>query len=323
VDLYELWRARVRGRFTLKHYLYAWLISARPFAIPWVTLFTLFGALLAGVESAERALASCLVVALITLASHFNNNYKDVELGFDKYIETPEEAELMCSTICSTIKPYTAASWIVPLRITSVRFQKANEYLCIALAVTTYLWFFSGDVAVMVATLPVVALGLALARTYVSVFKKARLGEVAVFLGHGFGTVALGYLSQRPDILVALLSGVPTGLISALVYSVDQFVDIRTDFVEKVRAIYESWFNSRMPLGLYALLAIAFWYNVVVAWVVAGIYPRGVLLVLATLPLILFTAPQLEYQRSGALLKLAITATFLVPMLMCIGALLH
>lgn len=318
MGLYELWRARTEERFKLKHYLYAWLISARPFAIPWVTLFTLFGALLAGIESTERALASCLIVVFATLAAHFNNNYKDVELGFDKYVKTPEEAEL----ICSTIKPYTAASWIVPLGITSVRFQKVNEYIFIALAVATYLWFFRENPYTMMVTLPVVAMGLALARTYVSVFKRARLGEVAVFLGHGFGTVALGYLSQKPDVLMALLAGVPTGLISALVYSVDQFVDIRTDFVERVRSIYESWFNSRMPLGLYVLLAMAFWYNVVVAWVATGVYPRGVLIVLATLPLVLFIAPQLEYQRYKALAKLVFTAVFLVPALMCTGALI-
>ncbi len=318
MDLYELWRARVEGRFTLKHYVYAWIISTRFFALPWVTLFTLFGALLAGVQSAERAIVSCLVVAFITLASHFNNNYKDVELGIDKYVATPEQAELLCSTV----KPYTAAAWIVPLGITSTRFQKANEYAFIALAVATYLHFYR-ELSTAIVSLPFLVLGLVLARTYTSFFKRRRLGELACFLGHGFGTVAFGYLSQRPDILIAALAGVPTGLISALAYSVDQFVDVRTDFVEKVRAIYESWFNSRMPLGLFVLLSMAFWYNVVVAWVAAGVYPRGVLLVLATLPLILLVAPELEYLRSRALLKLVLISTFLVPLLMCIGALLH
>ncbi|MEM4429662.1 MAG: hypothetical protein QXM08_00680 [Thermofilaceae archaeon] len=314
----ELWRARVEGRFGLKHYLIAWAISARLFAVPWVALFTLFGALLAGVESVERAVASCIIAAFVLIASHFNNNYKDVELGVDRYVNSVEEAE----RICSTLKPYTAAAWIVPLRITGVKFQKANELLFTALAILTYLCYFTNDLGILIVSSPFLILGIAVGRLYTSFFKPMRLGEVAVFLGHGFGTVTFGFLSQRPDVLTAVLAGIPTGLISGLAYSVDQFVDLRTDFVKKVRSIYESWFNSRMPLGLYVLVLFAFWVNVVVAWVVAGIYPRGTLAVLALIPFVLFVAPKLEYDREGGLKAVALIATFLVPALMCVGALI-
>lgn len=319
MDLYELWRARAENRFTVKHYIYAWIISARLFAVPWITLFTLFGVLLAGVVNIERAIASILVTVFLTIAAHFNNNYKDVELGVDRFVESPEEAR----SVISTIKPYTAAAWIVPLKITSIRFQKANEYLFIALAVAVYLLFFSGDMTILLLSMPILALGVALARTYTSFFKRNRLGELALFLGHGFGTVAFGFISQKPDILMAFLSGVPTGLISGLVYGIDQFVDIRSDFIRRVRSIYESWFNSRMPLGLYLLITMAFWYNVIVTWVVAGIYPRGVLIVLATLPIVLFIAPQLEYDRYKALGRAVLLATFLIPLLMCLGVLIR
>jgi len=314
MDVYELWRARVEGRFGLKHYVYAWIISARLFAVPWVTLFTLFGAMLAGVVSVERALASCLVVVFVLLASHFNNNYKDVELGVDRYVDSAEEAE----RICSTIKPYTAAAWVVPLRITSIRFQKVNEAIFIALAITTYIYFFR-DLDIMIRSLPILALGLIVGRTYTTVFKPSRLGEVAAFLGHGFGTTTFGYLSQSPNIVNALLAGIPTGLLSALAYSVDQFVDIKTDFVRRVRAMYESWFNSRMPLGLYVVVALTFWYNVVIAWVVGGIYPKGTLIVLAMIPVILYLSPQLEYDRGRALLKMVVVTVIILPLLMCLG----
>ncbi|MEM2352044.1 MAG: hypothetical protein QXT26_06520 [Thermoproteota archaeon] len=318
MNIYDLFRARVEGRFGLKHYLFAWIISARLFAVPWVVLFTLFGALLAGITNIERAIASCVIVASILLAGHFSNNYKDVELGVDRYIDSIDDAE----KVCSTLKPYTAAAWVVPLKITGVRFQKANEAAFIALSIVIYAVFFTSNVTTILTTLPIFTLGIAMAETYTTKFKPRRLGEVAAFLAHGFGTTALGFLSQRPDVLQAIMSGIPTGLLSALVYSVDQFVDMKTDFVKRVRSIYESWFNSRMPLGLYVLIVFVFWFNVVVAWIASGIYPRGTLIIIALIPLILFFSPQLEYDRNKALAKLVLTATFLIPLLLCVGAII-
>ncbi|MEM1820354.1 MAG: hypothetical protein QXU64_02050 [Thermofilaceae archaeon] len=270
-------------------------------------------------QSIERLIASIAAVVCALLASHFNNNYMDVVLGVDRYVDSPEEAE----RLCSTIKPYTAAAWIVPLRITSVEFQKINEHLFLALAVIIYALAYSRDITALIATLPVAALGIILVKGYTAFFKPRRLGELACFLGHGFGATAFGYLSQRPDPIMAFLAAIPPGLISALAYSVDQFVDIKTDFVQRVRAVYESWFNSRMPLGLYVIVAFAFWINTVIAWVAAGIYPRGVLLVMALTPLVLYYAPQLEYDRERALARVFLITVFLVPLLMCVGALIR
>ncbi|MEM2195202.1 MAG: hypothetical protein QW803_12140 [Candidatus Methanomethylicia archaeon] len=316
MNVYELFKAR--GKFRLKHYIYAWIISARLFALPWVILYTIFGILLAGITNIERAIASCLIVAFILLSSHFNNNYKDVELGIDKYVDSIEEAE----KICSTLKPYTAGAWMVPLRITSIKFQKANDFLFMTLAILTYLIFFTKELSILISSLPILLLGLSTGRLYTTFFKYRKLGEVAAFLGHGFGTTAFGFLSQIPDIITAILIGIPTGLISALAYSVDQFIDIKTDFIKRVRCIYESWFNSRMPLGLYVLVTFVFWINVVIAWVVAGIYPRGVLIVISLIPAFLFFSPQLEYNREKALLNIVIIAIVLIPLLMCIGVII-
>jgi len=314
MDVYELWEARQRGRFTLRHYVWAWVISARLFALPWCALYTCFGAVLAGVGNPAAVLGSVLVVVFILLASHFLNNYLDVLLGVDRFVDDPAEAE----RVASTLKPYTGAAWMVPLRITGIQFQRANAYAMLALSAVTYVFL----VPVSPATLAFFILGVATAVLYTPFIKPRRLGEVAAFLGHGFSTVTFGYLSQSQDIAAAVLAGIPTGLISALAYSVDQFMDIRTDFVERVRAVYEAWFNSRMPLGLYVLVAVMLFLNVLVAWVAAGIYPPGTLLALALIPLIMYRAPALEYEREKAVRDLAALITFLLPALMCLGCII-
>jgi len=315
MSIYELWRARQEGRFGLRHWLLAWAISTRAFALPWVFLYTLFGALLAGIVDAKAALGACLTTVFALLVAHFRNNYRDVELGIDRFVDDPEEAR----RIVSSLKPYTAAAWLVPLRITSIRFQKANELLFLGLSLTTYI-LLVGPLS-RPFTIPFFVLGLAMALSYTDFFKPRRLGEVAAFLGHGFATVAFGYLSQSPDILMAVLAGIPTGLISALAYSVDQFMDIKTDFVERVRAIYESWFNSRMPLGLYVLIVVMLFFNVLVAWVAAGIYPPRTLLAMAIIPIVMLKAPALEWDREKALRDIVLIVVWLLPALMCLGAL--
>lgn len=313
MDIRELWEARNTGRFTLKHYLVAWIISTRAFAVPWVFLYTLFGALLAGLRDPVAGVAAASVSSLVLIASHFRNNYRDVELGIDKYVDSPEEAR----KVVSSLKPYTAAAWLVPLRITSVRFQKINEVIFLLLSLLVYV--FLVDPVKHPYTIPFYVLGVVMAETYTDWWKRKRLGEAAAFLGHGFGTVVFGYLSQSSDVVYAVLAGIPTGLVSALAYSVDQFIDIRTDFVERVRSIYESWFNSRMPLGLYVLVVVAAFFNVLVAWVAAGIYPSGVLVALAMLVEVLYRAPALEWDRERALRDLALTIIWLLPALMCLG----
>jgi len=313
VSIHELWEARREGKFGFAHYVKAWVISARLFALPWCGLYACFGALLAGVSDPVAMLGSVLTVVFVLLASHFRNNYRDVELGIDRYVDSPEEAE----EIISTLKPYTAAAWLVPLRITSTRFQKINEFLFLTLSLITYVVLV--DPLSRPLTIPFYVLGVLAGELYTDVIKIKRLGEAAAFLCHGFSTVAFGYLSQSPDILAAVLAGIPTGLISALAYSVDQFVDIKTDFVERVRSIYEAWFNSRMPLGLYVIIIVMLYLNVLIAWVAAGIYPPGTLLAMVVIPPVLFRAPALEWDRDRALRDLAVLITWLLPALMCAG----
>ena len=306
--------ARLEGKLTLKHWLWIWLISARLFAVPWVFGYTFFGALLAGVRDWLSAVGAAVTATCFLLAAHFINNYRDVELGIDRYVDDLEEA----SRIISSLKPYTAAAWLVPLRITSIEFQRINAMVMIALGTLSYLYLVKPTVFNVI---PFV-LGVLMAVTYTDWMKAKRLGEVSAFLGHGFSTVTLGYLSQSNDVLTAFLAGIPTGLISALAYSVDQFIDIKTDFVERVRSIYESWFNSRMPLGLYVLIIVVFYFNVLLAWIVAEIYPRGTLLALSIIPIVLYRAPALEWNREEALRDLALTITWLLPTLMCLGTLI-
>lgn len=314
MNIHELWIARQQNRFTLKHYIWAWIISARLFALPWCGLYTCFGALLAGVSNPVSMLGSILTVVFVLLAAHFFNNYMDVVLGVDKVIDNLEEAERKVSSI----KPYTAAAWLVPLKITSIEFQKTNAYIMLLLSAISYVFL----VPVTPATLALYLLGVSIAILYTPFFKPKRLGEVACFLGHGFSTVAFGYLSQSPNILHALLASIPIGLISGLAYSVDQFMDIKTDFVERVGSIYESWFNSKMPLGLYVLLIVIFYFNMLIAWVAADIYPSGTLLTLAITPIILFRAPALEWDRERALRDIMFATVWMIPALMCLGVII-
>ena len=314
MDVRELWRARVEGRFTLKHWVYAWLVSARLFAVPWVALYTVFGALLAGLRDPVAALGAVLAASLALLASHFRNNYRDVELGVDRYVESIEEAE----RVVSTAKPYTAAAWIVPLRITPVWFQKANEVLCLALSIAVYVLLVNPFERPL--TVVPVALGLAMALTYTDFFKPSGRGEMAIFVGHGFSTTTLGYLTQSDDIVRAVLAGVAPGFISALAYSVDQYVDIKTDFVRRVRNIAEAWFNSRLPLGLYVLASYFAFLHLVTIMVVAGVYPVHVMLVYAATPAVILSSARVEYDRENGLRDAVLSLVVLVPGLMALGA---
>jgi hypothetical protein len=309
LDLYE---ARVRGRFALRHYVEAWVISTRFFALPWAMLYCLFGAALAGLRDWHASMVASAVVGLVLLAAHFRNNYRDVELGVDRYVDSPEEAQ---KTI-STIKPYTAAAWLVPLRITSIRFQKANEYASLALATLLYALYLFPRAPL---TLPVFILGVFFAESYTDVWKRLKLGEVACFMGHGYLSTLFGYLSQGVAGPVALLVGLVPGLISGLAYSVDQYVDIKSDFVYRVRSLAEAWFNSRLPLSLYVLMVYTIFVATAHIFVTAGIYPRGVLIVLATFLLVLVNAPRLEYNREVALRDLVLTIVILTPLLMLLG----
>jgi len=313
MDIYELWRARLEGRFTLRHWLLAWAISTRFFAVPWVAGYTLFGVLLAGIRDFVAALGACLVVAFTLLVAHFRNNYRDVELGIDKFVDDPEEAR----RVVSSLKPYTAAAWLVPLRITPIWFQKLNELLFLGLSLTTYILLVEPLSRPL--TIPFYILGMAMALTYTDYWKRKRLGEVAAFLGHGLATTSFGYMSQGGDLFSAILAGVVPGFISALAYSVDQYLDIKTDFVERVRSIAEAWFNSRLPLGIYVLAIVAFYYHILTAWVAVGIYPRGVLITYVLLPFFMFSIARIEYDREKGIRDVALLAVTLLPLLMCLG----
>jgi 1,4-dihydroxy-2-naphthoate octaprenyltransferase len=278
-------------------------------------LYCLFGAALAGLRDWQAALAASIVTGLVLLAAHFRNNYRDVELGIDRYVESSERAE----RIISTIKPYTAAAWLVPLRITSTRFQRVNEAASLALSAILYALLVFPKQPL---TLPVFLLGVFFAESYTDLWKRRGLGEVACFMGHGYLSVLFGYLTQAVD-QRALLAGLVPGLVSGLIYSVDQYVDLRSDFVVRVRSLAEVWFKSELPLSLYVLVVYTLFIATTHILVTAGIYPRGVLVVLATLPLVLVNAPRLEYNRDKALRDMVLTMVSLVPLLMLLGVLLN
>jgi len=303
-----------KGKFKAKHWLAAWLISTRSFAIPWVFFYTLFGALLAGVRDWVSAIGAGVVVVCVLLASHFRNNYRDVELGVDKYVENVEEAK----KVISTIKPYSAAAWLVPLRITPIWFQKANEGLFIALSVVLYVLLVKPWLNPY--TIPIYFLGIIVGLSYTDFFKRKGIGEVAAFLGHGWATTTFGYLSQSQGLITAIVAGIAPGLISAFAYSIDQYVDIKTDFVKRVRSVAEVWFNSKLPLGLYILAIYFAFLHLVTLLATLGIYPRSILIVYVVMPVILLTSARIEYSREKAIRDGVMILVILIPLLMCLGA---
>jgi 1,4-dihydroxy-2-naphthoate octaprenyltransferase len=315
LGLLDLYRARSEGRFTLKHWVEAWIISTRFFALPWAMLNCLFGAALAGLSDWQTALAASAVVGLVLLAAHFRNNYRDVELGVDRYVDSVEEAR---RTI-STIKPYTAAAWLVPLRITSVRFQKVNEYASLALATLLYALYVFPRVPL---TLPVFLLGVFLAESYADFWKRAGLGDVAIFMGHGYSSTLFGYLSQGVAGPAALLVGLVPGLASGLMYPIDQYLDISTGSGQRSGSrIAVALLRSGIPLSAYVVLAYSAFAAAVYALVEIGAYPRGVLVVLATLPLVVASAVRLKRNPEKAIRDMVATLVFLVPLLMFTGVL--
>jgi 1,4-dihydroxy-2-naphthoate octaprenyltransferase len=314
MNIKELWRAKREDRFTLKHHLYVWFISTRAFALPWVMLYTLSGALLAGLRDVTSAVVSMIIVALVLLGAHFRNNYRDVELGVDRYVDSIEEAE----RAISIIKPYTAAAWLVPLRITSVRFQKVNEVVMYLLSLIIFILFMRKTLFTTIFYLT----GLLMALTYTDFWKRKGLGEASAFLGHGFSTTVFGFLSQSDDILTAMLIGIAPGLISGFAYSIDQYLDIKTDFIKKVRSLAEAWFKSRLPLGLYVIAIYFAYIHLVTLMILFGVYPRGMLLTYLAIPLIFFVASEVEYDRERGVRDGVFTLVFLIPLLNCLGVLI-
>jgi 1,4-dihydroxy-2-naphthoate octaprenyltransferase len=310
--LRELYERSRSGRLTLPDRLYLALVSARPFAWPWAALLVLFGAALAGIRHPYAAAGAVLAAIAGVTAGHYRNNYRDLELGVDRPMSSIDDVPT------SAAKPYTAAAILVPLGITSARFQRALEYSSLALSLLAALLFLPLNPL----TVSFYALGVAVAELYTDVFKRRGLGELAIFLGYGVATVGLGCASQGCPWQLAALAGIPPGALSALSYGLDQFVDIRDNFVRRVRAVYESWFNSRMPVGLYIILAVVVFYNLLIAYVAAGLYPRGTLLSLAALPIVLFYAPMLDYDMERALGVVVPVAVWLLPLTLFLGALL-
>jgi len=149
----------------------AWIVAGRIFAAPWILANTFLGVKLAGFDPSAWMLSFAVVFSIL-LASHYMNAWRDYIRGFDE-LEGGSKA-----------KPYTAASQLIPRREFTVKEAKAATVACLLIGILLFIAFAPKRFD----TIALLLLGIFVAVTYTDFFKPKGLGEVALFLGHGFGT---------------------------------------------------------------------------------------------------------------------------------------
>jgi len=281
------------------HPIKAWLICARIFALPWIATNVLVGVSLAGF-SLEKWLLGFLVVGSVLISAHFFNAYFDFIKGFDK-VEGGSKP-----------KPYTAGNQVLPRGWLSLRTVKISTFAW--LIVSLILMFFAPrriDVYLLY------ALGVFVAFAYSLWFKPKGFGEVALFLGHGFGASTFAYSLVKPVTGEALAAGALLGLLAGVVYTVDQWVDAETDFARRVKNYAYLIAKAEMRLSTFFYFAVTAVVTIHIAFVLMGILRASTLKALLLMPLFHFTGVLLDYQFEKGV-WVALTAIWFYPILMAL-----
>ena len=309
----ELLQRKRHGDFGAVEWLYVWGMSTRWFALLWTFLSGLFGVLLAGTFiKIDWYYAFCAfgVTQSLLLASHFMNNFRDYERGVDDANDPSE------------VKDYTGASALVPLGITSVRFQKVNT-IVFALLSAVFLWPLL-SLPWLPQILFIYFWGVFIAFAYTDLFKPNGMGELGIFLGQCLAVSVATFISQTPlttgnwwQIIFAM---VPISFAGAFFYSIDQYQDAESDMTKRVRNWAILLWRSRLPLGLYILMGYTFVLFVQHVAITIGILPIiSLVLTAPTWIIIMGIAAYVHVDREKAL-KLAVFAfIYLYPALMCLS----
>ncbi|MBW2671890.1 MAG: prenyltransferase [Deltaproteobacteria bacterium] len=248
----------------------AWLIVLRPFALPWMAVNTLFGASLAagGWPGLGAWLHGFLIVSLVLLFAHLVNALRDFALGLDKIDDG------------SAAKPYTAGCQVIPRGWLSAKEVWAGALVLLALSlVLLALAPLRLDVWILY------TLGVAMAATYTDFFKPHGLGEVALFLGHGFAATTLAYTVLRPLTFQGLSAGVLMGLWAGLVYTVDQWQDTATDFLRRASSLAFLVVKGEMKVSQIWFFLVTAAYVTQVGTIMMGMLPAATLVSVFILPL--------------------------------------
>ena len=277
----------------------AYITLLRIFIFPWLAVNTLLGNRLAGFDIHAWGLA-LLITTLVAFAGHMINAFRDYELGFD-------------GVNGSVPKPYTSACSIIPSGIISVRVAKVST-LVFLLASLLMIVFFA---PLRVDTVSLYILGVFCALTYTDLGKKHSMGELYLFLGHGFGTSTFAYSLVRPITIEALATGTLLGLLAGVIYTVDQWVDAETDFARRVKNYAYLITKANMRLSTFFYFAVTAVVTIHLAFVLMGILRASTLKALLLMPLFQFSGALLDYQFEKGV-WVALTAIWLYPILMAL-----
>ena len=267
--------------------LKAWIIAGRFFAAPWMLVNTLLGVVLAGFDVSKWILSFAIALTILT-SGHFLNAWRDYTKGLDKVDEG------------SAAKPYTAGSQVLPQDWLSLRTVKTSTVALLALSgllllfaprrIDTYIFY---------------GLGISMALTYTDWFKPRGLGEMSLFLGHGFGSTNFAYSLVKPVDLTGLSAGILLGFWAGIVYTIDQWQDVETDFRQRVKTFAYMAFKANMKISQLWYFLVTGSLVMQVAMVLMGWFPSETLTTIFILPLAHVTGVLLDYNfDKGVLLAL-------------------
>ena len=280
--------------------LRAWIIAGRFFAAPWIAVNTFLGVKLAGFDL-NAWLLSFAIVFSILLSAHYMNAWRDYVRGLDSLEEG------------SKAKPYTAASQLIPRGEFTVTEAKAATIGWLLIAIGLFILFAPKRID----TIALLLLGIFVAVTYSDFWKVKGLGEIALFLGHGFGACTFAYSIVKPVTLEALAAGVVLGMWAGILYTIDQWQDVETDFAKRVKNYAYLIARANMKLSTFYYFAVTAIVTIHFGFVLMGLLPTSTLKTILLLPLFHFTGVLLDYHFEKGVM-ICLLGMWIYPILMAI-----
>ncbi len=264
---------------------------------------TLLGATLAGFNLRDWILAF-VITSCVLLVSHFINAWRDFVKGLDR-VEGG-----------SRVKPYTVASQVLPRGWLSLRVVKVSALAFLLLSFILVLLFAPRRFDLWI----LYCIGVAIALTYTDFFKPRGLGEIALFLGHGFGTTTFAYSFVKPINAEAISAGVLLGVFASVCYTIDQYQDVETDFARRVKNLAYLVFKANMRISQLWWFLVTASLTMQAGLVLMGWLPSKTMLTVFCLPLAHVVGILLDYDFSKGVL-IGLLNMWLYALLMALGVL--
>jgi hypothetical protein len=245
-----------------------------------------------------------LIANIGLFAVHYWNNWRDWARGVDK-LEPGG----------SIAKPYTAASQLIPYGLMTWWENALLGALCLATAAALFVLFAPKTIY----TVALFSMGVLLVATYTDRFKPRGLGEVALFLGHGFGVSTFAYALTLGYVdLKAVALGMILGLHAATFYTVDQWQDaVASGFKGRVSSLAELLIGAKVSISQYYYGAVTGIVAIHIAFALMGLLPASTLKAILLLPYFHLAGMTMEYRFVKGVI-LALTGMVLYPILMAI-----